>query len=140
HQAQELLNPPRPIASRPDPEVVKRLLQDAPDGHARVERRERVLEDYLHLPPDATQLPAAEAGDVLAVEDDLAGGHRKQGGDQPGEGRLAAPRLADETQRLAPPDLQVDPVHRAHGKPAQSGYWEVLERPLHSQQDRVGLD
>ena len=35
---------------------VDRLRDDLPDGHARVERRVRVLEDHLHVPALAAQL------------------------------------------------------------------------------------
>ena len=38
----------------------QRLADDAADGVARVERRERVLEDHLHPPPQRPQLALAE--------------------------------------------------------------------------------
>ena len=46
--------------------------EDRADGHARVERGERVLEHDLHVAPHRAQIVAAEAQHVLPVEHDLA--------------------------------------------------------------------
>ena len=91
----------------------QRLADDPADGVARVERRERVLEDHLHPPPQRLELALAERGDVLAVEDDPARGRLVQAEERPPDRRLAAARFADEAERLAAADLEADAVDRA---------------------------
>ena len=49
----------------------QRLADDVAHGHARVQRRVRVLEDDLHLAPHVAHLAAVERRDVAAVEEDL---------------------------------------------------------------------
>ena len=49
----------------------QRLADDVAHGHARVERRVRILEDDLHLAAHVAHLPAVKRRDVAAVEDDL---------------------------------------------------------------------
>ena len=51
------------------------LFDDLGDGHARTERRERVLEDHLHLPAQGPQDPAAQILNSLTLKTDrtLAG-------------------------------------------------------------------
>ena len=86
-----------------------------PDRVPRVQRRVRVLEDHLHLLAQGHELLLAEVGDVAAIEDDLARGRLQQlGHGAPGRG-LAAARLAHKADRLAGPDLQVQPVDSLHG-------------------------
>ena len=53
-------------------------------------------------------------GDVLALELHPAAGRLEQPCDQPAGGGLAAPRLADQRQRLPAQHLEVQPVHGAH--------------------------
>ena len=125
-EPQQLLHPPSPILDRADRVVVQRLLQDVADRHPRIERRERVLEDHLHLPAHPPQRGAAELGDLLAVEVDRAPRDREQAGDQPRERGLPATGLADEAQGLATPDLQVDAVDRSHGKAGEATDGEML--------------
>ena len=60
------------------------------DGHPRVQRGERVLEDDLHVPAHFTQVPSAEAADIDAVEPDVATGRLDQPEDAAAERRLAA--------------------------------------------------
>ena len=86
------------------------LADDVADGHPRVERRVRILEDDLHLPADLAHLAALEARDVAAVEEDLARRGLRQLDQRARQGRLAAARLADEAERLSGLDGQVDAV------------------------------
>jgi len=79
----------------------QRQAQDVVHALARGERRVRVLEDHLHLPPDGTQLPVAQVRDVLAVEEDAPSRGRHEAKDQPGERGLAAPALAHQAESLA---------------------------------------
>ena len=79
----------------------QRLADDLAGGHARVERRVRILEDDLEALAQAAQLVRRQARQLDAVE-----AHRPaRGGDElhgaAGRRRLAAARLADERQRLA---------------------------------------
>ncbi len=57
---------------------------------------------------------ALELRDVRALEDDLAARRLDELDDRPAERRLAAAGLADDAERLAAHDRQVDPVHGAH--------------------------
>ena len=68
----------------------------------------------MHLPAHLAHLAPREAGDVAPVEEDLAGGRLRQLHDRPAERRLAAARLADDAERLAGSNSQVDPVDRVH--------------------------
>src|SRR6266540_2229873 len=92
----------------------QRLPDDLANRHARVERRVGILEDDLHLSPNVTHAPAAQAGDVLSVEHDPARGRNDEPDDRAAESRLAAPGLADEPHGLAGRDAQIDAVDRMH--------------------------
>ena len=59
--------------------------------------------------PDATL-----GGDVLAVEQDPAGGQRRQSDRGPGKRRLAGARFADQADDFALADVQVDVLNGAH--------------------------
>ena len=119
------------------------LRDQVADLHARVERPDRVLEDDLHVPARLLQVLAAEPDDVDAVEHDLAGGRLEQAQDRPTERRLAAPGLADEPERLASADVEIDAVDglqvagRALEEPLADG--EVLLQTSDAQQDVVAL-
>ena len=68
-----------------------------------IERRVRVLEDHLDPPPLGA---LALGGHRLAGEQHLAGRRPVEADDAPAQRRLAAPRLADQPQRLAAGDLR----------------------------------
>jgi hypothetical protein len=76
------------------------------DGEHRVQRGHRLLEDHRDpVAPDAAHRLIGEVEQVLAFEEDLAGDDLPRGlGDQPhdreGVHALAAPRLADDAERL----------------------------------------
>ena len=91
---------------------LQRLADDVARRHARVQRRERVLEDDLHLPPVGPQRGFAQPGDVLAVELDRAAGRLDQAQHGARHGRLAAAALADQAQGLAFADRKADAVDR----------------------------
>ncbi len=97
------------------------LRHRVPDGVAGVERRVRVLEDHLHLPPAASQLDTGQRGDVGAVDDDRAGGGLDDADHQAGQRGLARPALSDQPEGGAGRDDQghaVDGVHPS-GHPLQ---------------------
>ena len=92
----------------------ERLGDRRADRHPRVERRVRVLEDHLHVAAHRAQLALRQPRDVGAVERDRAGARLEQAQDRAAERRLAAARFADEAERLAAPDLEIDLRYRAH--------------------------
>ncbi len=109
---EQLEDPPLLLVLGADAVDAQRLADDVPDAHARVERGIRVLEDDLHVAAQALHLGARGAHDVDALEGDLAGGRLDQAQHAAPGGRLAAPALADEPQRLALVDVEGDAVDR----------------------------
>ncbi len=92
----------------------QRLAHAGADARGGVERGVGVLEDGLHLPSHRSQLAARDLGDVDAVEPHLARGGLDDAQDEAGERRLARPRLAHQSHRLAGFDLDVDAVDGPH--------------------------
>ena len=92
----------------------ERLADDVANGHSRIEGRVRILEDDLNVPPDGSHCLALESGDVATVEDDPSVGGLDQLDDRPAERRLAAPGLADDAERLAASNGEVDTGDRLH--------------------------
>src|SRR5262249_37533370 len=90
-----------------------RLADDLAHRHARVEARVRVLEDDLHLPAQRPELCLSERDDVAAVIDDAPERRLDEAEDQPPQGALAAPALADEAHRLAAAHAERDAVDGA---------------------------
>ena len=64
----------RATARRHQPVQSQRAAENFAHGHARIERRIRVLEDHLHAPAQRTDLRLADMRDVLSVEHDTARG------------------------------------------------------------------
>src|SRR3954467_9343196 len=85
-----------------------RLGDRGADLEPRVERGERVLEHVLHLAAQGRLPRRVERGDVLAVEDDLAGLRLLQADVAAPGGGLAAAALANEAERLGGRDLEAD--------------------------------
>src|SRR5581483_11505311 len=117
-QAQELGDPLDPLSSAADPVDQERLADDLQERHAWVQRRERVLEDHLHLTPQRPHAAAWDVRDVddlamLGAEQDLASRGIERAQDAARGRRLATARLAHERERLALPDLEADVVDRA---------------------------
>src|SRR5947207_10001297 len=79
---------------------------------ARVQRRERILEDHLHPPAQRPQLVLAERGDVAPVEHDAAARRLVEAQDRAAERGLPATGLANQAEGLAAPDRERDPVDR----------------------------
>ena len=61
--------------------LLERLGHEVAGTAAGIERRERVLEHHLDVAARLPQPGAPEAEDVLAVEDDVAGGRRNEAHD-----------------------------------------------------------
>ena len=90
----------------------QRLGDDLLDRHARIERAEGVLEDRLGAAAKAAQRRVGRARDVLAVEEDAAGGGLVQPQHEIADRALARAGLADEAQHLAGLDRERDAVDR----------------------------
>ena len=76
------------------------------DGHARVERREGILEDVLQFSPQVAHVFFAEAAQVellaVVMEDDFAVGGFYQANDGPSGCGLTATRFSDQAEGFAP--------------------------------------
>ena len=112
---QELLHPLGLRLALREVMDLERLADDVADGHARVQRRVRVLEDHLHPAAHLAHLLAAELRELDAVELHLTGRRLVELEDGASGRGLAAAGLADEAERLALLDEEVDAVDRAHG-------------------------
>jgi hypothetical protein len=111
---EQLPNPLPSLRLRADVVDVERLGDGVSRGHPRVERGVRVLEDHLEPTAQVLELPPVDGGDVRAVELDRARRGLVQPHDRPPGRALAAARLPDEAKGLALPELEADPVDRAH--------------------------
>ena len=108
-----------PLPPVPHPVHQQGLAHEVEERHARVERRERILEDHLHLAPQRAQRPGRERPHVghRAVGEphrDLARRRLDRAKDAARRRGLSAAAFAHESQRLAFVDVEVDAVHRAH--------------------------
>ena len=131
---QQLLDAQASVLAAVQAVDAQRLGDDLAHGHPRVQRGVGVLEDDLDLAADGTHLLAAVVRDVLAVEDDPTRGRLEQLHDRAAERRLAATRLPDDSERLAPKNREIDAVHRLHladGVLEEAGLdREVLDEPF----------
>src|SRR5262249_38460519 len=93
-------------------EVVHRLRDDVAYRHPGIERRVRILEDHLEFATLASQLLAAETGEVDLLEVDVPGRHWQELGNQPAQRGFAAPRLTDQSQTLSLAYMEADVVNR----------------------------
>ncbi|MGY4426760.1 hypothetical protein ACVWY2_009209 [Bradyrhizobium sp. JR6.1] len=80
----------------------------SPIRRRRIERGDRVLKDQLHAPAHLAQRLALQGGEVVAVEQHLAGDRLAQLQHGAAERGLAAAGFADQPQRLAARDLEAD--------------------------------
>jgi hypothetical protein len=110
-QLERLADQPTAGAARLHIVHFERRQQRGADRMARVERGARVLEDHLHAATHRPQLTAAEPRDVAALEQHAAAARAQQAKDDAQQGRLPRARFADDAERLARSDLQVDLVH-----------------------------
>jgi hypothetical protein len=83
------------------------------DGHARVERAERILENDLGSTPEATEAIAIEGSNVGAVEEDAASARLDEAEDGATGRGLAGAGLTDEAEGLAAADLEGDAIDGA---------------------------
>src|ERR1700760_1257856 len=111
-QLHDLLDPLLAVRAVGDAVDRERVTDDRPDPAARVQRAVRVLKNHLHVTPVGTHPTTRQSADVVAVEGDLPGGDVVQPHDAAGQGGLAAPGPADQSQGLPASDLQADVLHR----------------------------
>src|SRR6185295_4521389 len=126
------------LPSRPLAAVAVQLQglgDDIAGPHARIERRERVLEDDLHALAQGPQLGLAEPGELLALEPDAARRWLDQAQDGAPDRGLAAPRFADQADGFGRADREtdiVDGVHMAHRAPQQAApHGKVFLQPFY---------
>src|SRR5438093_10010923 len=118
------------------------LPYDVSHGHARVERRVRVLEDHLHLAAQDAHLVLVHLGYVSALEHHLARSGRVQLEYGAPGSALAAARLPHQTQGLAALDVEVNAVYRPHvadraPEDSSPAYREVHLQPLYLEDDVI---
>ena len=111
---QQVLDLRRPVfhsANRPN---VETLADDLLDGAPRIQARDRILKDHLQPGAHTAQFFAPQSRQLLTRQSDPAAGRRGHLNDRPARGRLAATRLAHQTQRFAFDDVERDSRHRLH--------------------------
>src|SRR5207249_6151773 len=115
-----------------------RLGNDVAHPHARTERAVRVLEDDLDLAPVVLQVRAAQLREVATIELDGTGRGFFGRQHELRRGRLAAPGLSDEPERLAWLDREADPVDGLDHAPClaeeRAAHGEVLPEIAHVEQ------
>src|SRR5579864_5480222 len=85
------------------------------NGHARIDRTERILKDHLHAAFQTLALAAGDGGQVELVEDDRARVGLDQLENQSCGRRFATAGLADNAEGLARCDLKRHVVYRGNG-------------------------
>ena len=91
---------------------------DIHDPHTGIERRERVLEDHLHLPTIAVHCFArTNGGEFTAREMNPPGRRLIQTGNCLGHGRLPRSAFSDEPEDLTLLDLERNVIDRIQVSP-----------------------
>ena len=107
-----------PLRPRPRPVLSEGILEGADDGEGGVKGRVGILEHDLHALSGGHHIGGRQCPEILvhAVEivEDLSLARPDEPKDGLAERRLAAARLADESESLAPVDVEIDAVHSLH--------------------------
>ena len=93
-----------------------RLPDDVADVHARIERREGILEDDLHLAAQPAHVGWPEIHDGSAFIADIARRRLDQSQERAAERGLAAPGFAHDGECLAALHRNRDAVDRSHDR------------------------
>ena len=126
----------------------QRLADDPPYGHARVERREGILEDDLHIGADLLELFRLQLLDMdlpqlRIIKDNLARSGFEQPDDAATRRALAAAAFAYQPERFALFNIEVDTVDgfdiTDHTPQEAAVDREVLFQAAHLEQDIIGL-
>jgi len=122
---------------------VEDLANGFADGHAGIERAERILEDDLGAASEPTQAVVVEGADIGSIEEDLAGGRLDEAEGGPSGGSLAGAGFADEAEGLAAIDVEGNAIDgaQAAGGPSENASAEgevFFEVAHHEQRSAVG--
>jgi hypothetical protein len=130
---EELDDPGIDLGPAGEPMEPERLADDLSARHPRIERRVRILEDDVHATPVRAEIAPGEVRDVRAVQPDRPCGGLVETVDAVADGRLPAPRLADEAEDLSRGDREGDPVDGVHdpaGAAHAAAEREVFHEPF----------
>src|SRR6185503_7830409 len=116
HQLEQLAHARPSLGARSGLVDDERLFDDVADAHTRVERRIGILKDDLHVLARLAHAGAREGEHVLSFEAHFAGRGLDQPEDAAPGGRLAAARLADETERFPLVDAEAHAIDRANDR------------------------
>jgi len=113
-QLHQLGHTRRDFRVRADGVRMQRLGERRIDGHAGIERGERVLKNHLHVAPHRTDLACAARRQILPFEENRAAGRRHQLHDRARKRGFAAAGLAHEAEHLAPAHGKRDAINSLH--------------------------
>ena len=127
----------------------QRFGDDLAHGHARIETGERILKDDLHIAPQGPHGRDRLALDGTTEPDHLPFGDRHETQNGACERRLAAARLADDAERFACAQLEIDAIDctqellarkesLAHRKP-HTQFVQGEQRYAHADAPPVGI-
>ena len=114
----------------------ERLGQNRVDGHARVERTERILENHLQVLAQRAEFGLTQRQNIATIVKDAAGRRRSEFQDGATDRRFATAAFADQTNGFARFNIEAHIVHRfdlarfvtedasEHGKPSA----QILDR------------
>ena len=108
----------------------------APIGHPRIERRERILKNHLHLPTKRTHAGVVQPVDSLALPPNFApqfdrrSAAAQQIQNGPGGCRFAAARFANQPERFAGANLKAHAVDGADKSALAAKQMAVGEREI----------
>ena len=122
-----------PLEARPALEAVdqQRLRQDGEDGHARIERRARILLNDLHHAAQGAELPLRDRQQLPPSPPDVAARGLEQAEHGASERRFPRTADADDAQRLAFAQRERDPLEDAEGAPVDAEILHLQQRSAH---------
>ena len=118
HHLQQFADPGADLGTREDVMHQQDLPQCGTHGHARVQRRERILEHDLHAFAQAAQAGPSDARDVLSLEEHAAirGGQKLQ--QHARKRAFSAAGFSDQSQHFPASDAEGHAEHASpHGEP-----------------------
>ena len=99
------------FSARANAEIDQRFLHDFTRRHAGVQRGIGILEDDLHPLAPVKQGGAAEAGDLLTLQGNMAGGRFYQAQYRLADRGLPAAALPYQAERFPLPDTEGNAIH-----------------------------
>src|SRR5262245_12145694 len=100
----------------------KRLTDDRPDSHPRIQRSIRILENDLHVAPLPAQFLLSQRQQINAIEQNRSSIRLEQTQDRATRRGFSAAGLPDQTERFAFVDGEADVIDCFHiiGNPTQN--------------------